>query len=180
MSLGTIVILLLVGLAIGVISGMVGIGGGVLVIPVLMFLFGFTQAQANGTSLAMLLPPIGIFAVMAYWRSGNVRLDFALVLAVGFAIGAYAGARVVNGGWINPTGLRVIFAMLLLYIAGRILFRPGGRAGAALETCLLMASFGVTYVVMRLLGRKWKSVPPSWATVYQSKQKEPFENDFEI
>src|SRR5689334_18824349 len=72
MPLTTVLILLLIGLAIGTISGMVGIGGGVLVMPVLMFFFGFAQAKANGTSLAMLLPPIGIFAVLAYWRTDNI------------------------------------------------------------------------------------------------------------
>src|SRR5690348_18362250 len=77
----------LVGLAVGSIAGMLGIGGGVLVIPALVFLFGFSQKVAVGTSLAMLLPPIGIFALMPYWRDGNVRLGPAMLLAAGFAAG---------------------------------------------------------------------------------------------
>ena len=70
MSVSTVMLVLLVGLLIGTVSGMVGIGGGVLVIPVLMFGFGFSHTKANGTSMAMLLPPIGVFAVLAYWRAG--------------------------------------------------------------------------------------------------------------
>src|SRR3954454_6098013 len=148
MSVGTVMLVLLVGLLIGTVSGMVGIGGGVLVIPVLMFGFGFTQAKANGTSMAMLLPPIGVFAVLSYWRAGNIDFRIAAVLAVGFAAGAYVGARLVNSGRINPTALRVLFAVLLLYVAGRVLFRPGGRARSALETSLLVAGFTITYWVM--------------------------------
>src|ERR1700761_6295767 len=87
-----------VGVAIGTASGLVGIGGGTLVIPVLMVGFGFTQAQANGTSLAMLLPPIGLFAVMAYARAGNVNWSFAALLAIGFAAGAALGGVAVNRG----------------------------------------------------------------------------------
>jgi uncharacterized protein len=172
-------LLVAIGFAIGVFSGMVGIGGGILVIPVLMFFFGFPQARANGTSLAMLLPPIGILAVLAYWRSGNVDWAYAGLLALGFALGAYVGARLVNGGWINPVALRITFAMLLLYCAGRILFRPGGRARAALETSLLVAAFAATYLVMRLLGRRWRRVP-EWGAIYREKQREPVVYDYEI
>ena len=80
MTATTVALVLLVALVIGTISGMVGIGGGVLVIPVLMFGFGFSQAKANGTSMAMLLPPIGVFAVLSYWRAGNIDFRFAAVL----------------------------------------------------------------------------------------------------
>jgi uncharacterized membrane protein YfcA len=181
MNLSTVVLLVLVGLAIGTLSGMVGIGGGVLVIPVLMFFFGFPQARANGTSLAMLLPPIGIFAVLAYWRAGNIDWAYAALLAAGFAAGAHVGARLVNSGAINPVALRVTFALLLLYCAGRVLFRPGGRARAALETSLLVAGFAGTYVVMRLLGRRW-SEAPQWGAIYRQKQRlpTPLEYDYEI
>src|SRR5580765_8167162 len=91
MSSIELILLAGVGLLIGVLSGLVGIGGGILVIPVLMIGFAFSQAEANGTSLAMLLPPIGIFAVLTYSRAGYVNWRFALVLAAGFAPGAYLG-----------------------------------------------------------------------------------------
>lgn len=171
--------LLLVGVLVGTISGMVGIGGGILVIPILMIAFGFSQAKANGTSLAMLLPPIGIFAVLAYGRADNIDWGYALLLAVGFAAGAYLGARLVNSRWINPVGLRILFSVLLLYVAGRMLFRTGGRARAALETTFLMGAFLVSYVVMRLLGQKLKRMP-NWPETYRKRQNEPFDYDYEI
>jgi hypothetical protein len=171
--------LLAIGLIIGVVSGMVGIGGGILVIPLLMIGFGFSQAKANGTSMAMLLPPIGLFAVMNYWRANNVDWPSAAFLAVGFATGAYFGAMAVNTGRINPTALRILFSILLLYIAGRMLFRSGGRARAALETTFLIAAFIVSYVVMRLLGHKLKRMP-NWSEEYRKREHLPAEYDYEI
>src|SRR3954449_532602 len=99
----------LVGLAVGSIAGMLGIGGGVLVIPALVFLFGFPQKLAVGTSLAMLLPPIGIFAVMRYWP-GNVNVTAAMLLAAGFAAGGYFGGWFANSPYVSERFLRVIFA----------------------------------------------------------------------
>ena len=175
----TMVALVLVGFGIGAVSGMVGIGGGILVIPVLMFFFGFSQARANGTSMAMLLPPIGVFAVLVYHRAGNIDWNYAALLAVGFAVGAYVGGRLLNEGWINPTALRVAFALLLIYCAGRLLFRPTGRAGAALATTMMVVAFAGMYALMRLLGRRWKQAP-DWGAIYRAKQQEPYEFDYEI
>ena len=180
MSISTVLLLLLSGFFIGTISGMIGIGGGVLVIPVLMIAFGFSQVRANGTSMAMLLPPIGIFAVLAYARGGNVDWRFALILALGFAAGAYIGANIVNRGLINPTTLRVLFALLLVYVAARLLFQPGGRARAALATALTVAGFAVVHGLMRLLGRHWSRNPPDWIREYRRRRSPPGEFDYEI
>ena len=179
LSTSTAFLLLAIGLAIGVISGMVGIGGGVLVIPLLMFFFGFSQARANGTSLAMLLPPIGIFAVITYWNAGNVDWRFAALLAFGFAVGAYVGGAIVNRGWINPTALRVGFALLLVYCAARLLFRRGGQARAALEASLMVGAFAGLYIIMRLLGRRWRRVPNPRA-IYRAKLDDSVGFDYEI
>ena len=121
--------LILIGVVIGMVSGCVGIGGGILVIPALMLLFGFTQERANGTSLAMLLPPIGLFAAMSYWRAGNVDVRFALLLAIGFAAGAYFGARAVNLKLINAAAVRMGFVVLLYYVATRMLFQTLANRG---------------------------------------------------
>jgi hypothetical protein len=171
--------LLFIGVLVGTISGMVGIGGGILVIPALMIVFGFSQAKANGTSMAMLLPPIGLFAVMNYWRAINVDLAYAAFLAVGFAIGAYVGAMAVNSGRINPIALRILFSVLLLYVAGRMLFRTGGRARAALETTFLIVAFVLSYVAMRLLGQKLKRMP-NWSEEYRKRQYAPSDCDYDI
>src|SRR5258706_8297882 len=77
----TIVLGLLIGVVVGIISGIVGIGGGVMVVPILVYGFKYSQHTAQGTSLAMLLPPIGILAVMQYWRAGHIDVKMALLLA---------------------------------------------------------------------------------------------------
>ena len=86
------VLFLLTGLTAGVASGLLGVGGGVLIVPALSLLAGFAQERAVGTSLAVLLPPVGLAAVLAYWKTGNVDWKAALLIALGLFIGAWAGA----------------------------------------------------------------------------------------
>ena len=119
----SIFLMCLTGTMIGTLSGMLGIGGGVMVIPALTILFGFSQKQAVGTSIAMLLPPIGIFAFLSYWRSGAVDLTAAACLAVGFAIGALIGSLIINIGWVPEIVLQRFFAIFMLYVAGNILIK---------------------------------------------------------
>src|SRR3954469_11846471 len=123
---------LLTGLVVGTLAGMLGIGGGVLVIPALVFLFGFSQKTAIGTSLAMLLPPIGIFAILGYWPD-SVNVRAAALLAGGFAVGGWVGGRLVQSGYVPERALRVLFAFFLLYLAGNLLFRSERRVAAALK-----------------------------------------------
>ena len=80
------------GGGIGLISGLVGLGGGVVIIPTLIWLFGLTQHQAQGTCLAMLVPPIGLLAAYRYWQAGNVLIPIAAFGALGFFLGSYFGA----------------------------------------------------------------------------------------
>lgn len=138
--------LLLFGGAIGVVSGMLGIGGGVLLIPGLVLLFGFSQVEAQGTSLAVLIPPIGIFAAMVYYQNGFVRLPVIGCIAVGFMLGAYFGARFVP--YLSPTYLRLTFGFLLLSLGFSYVLNPSERqigvalpAGVAAMISTLMARF---------------------------------------
>jgi uncharacterized membrane protein YfcA len=179
MTMWIIVCLCLVGLGIGMISGMVGIGGGVLVIPVLMVGFAFSQQKATGTSLAMLLPPIGIFAVMAYARAGEVDWRFAGLLALGFVIGGYIGAWLVTHNYIHPTVLRVGLALFMIYVAGTMLFRSGGRERTAMEALILVTGMAVVYVVLRLLGHKWAR-KPSLSQTYRRRLRHASIVDYEI
>ncbi len=87
----------LLGIAAGVFSGLFGLGGGAIVIPALVFLFGFSQQSAQGTSLAMFLPPIGLLAVIRYWQAGFINIPVAVVLAATFFIGAAVGAHYAVG-----------------------------------------------------------------------------------
>lgn len=83
----------LLGVVVGVFSGMVGVGGGILVVPALVLFFGFDQLSAQGTSTAMLLPPIGLLAAYTYWKHGHVDMRAALLICVGFVLGGYFGAK---------------------------------------------------------------------------------------
>ena len=115
-----IALALLVGVIVGAISGIVGIGGGVLFIPALIWLFGMDQHKAQGTSLGALLAPVGIFAFLEYYRHGNADLRIALLLAAGFLAGGYFGA--IGAQHIPELWLRRIFAIMLVVIGGRMFF----------------------------------------------------------
>ena len=92
-----IILYILLGLAAGILSGLVGIGGGILIVPALVFLFGFSQEQAQGTTLALLVPPIGILAAWTYYTHGFVDVKVAGLIAIGFIVGNLLGARVAIG-----------------------------------------------------------------------------------
>jgi len=111
---------MLVGLLAGMLSGLVGLGGGVIIVPALVFLLGFTQHQATGTSLGILLLPAGIFAVINYYKRGYVDMNVVLLVFAGFLVGGYLGSRIsVN---MPEATLKKIFAVVLLLIAGKVLF----------------------------------------------------------
>ena len=120
MSVQTIALLLLVGLLAGMLSGLVGLGGGVIIVPALVFVLGFSQHQATGTSLGILLLPAGIFAVMNFYKRGYVDVKVVLLIFAGFLLGGYLGSRIsVN---MPEATLKKIFAIALLLIAGKVLF----------------------------------------------------------
>jgi len=112
--------ILLVGLVVGIASGVVGIGGGILFVPALIWLLGMDQHKAQGTSLGALLAPVGIFAFMEYYRKGNADVRVAALLAAGFLVGGYFGA--VGAQHIPEVWLRRIFALTLLAVGGRMWF----------------------------------------------------------
>jgi len=121
MDFQTLFLLLCIGLLAGTASGFVGIGGGMIIVPALVFGLGLNQHMAQGTSLAMMIPPIGILAVMSYYRAGQVQLEYAGILAVTFVIGAWLGSR-----WalkINPSVVRLVFGSLMLFAALRLILR---------------------------------------------------------
>ena len=103
------------GLVAGIFGGMFGIGGGAIIIPALVFLFGLTQHQAQGTTLAILVPPIGLLAAMRYYQSGNVKLSIAAFVCAGFFLGGLIGANFVQN-WSDPI-LKKMFGVFLLLIS---------------------------------------------------------------
>jgi hypothetical protein len=120
MTIQTIVLLVVVGLLAGILSGLVGLGGGVIIVPALVFLLGFSQHQATGTSLGILLLPAGIFAVINYYQKGLIDGRVVLLIFVGFLAGGWLGSKISLS--VNETVLKKIFAVVLLLIAGKVLF----------------------------------------------------------
>ena len=117
----TIVISLLLGFFVGILSGLVGIGGGIVIIPALVYGFHMSQRKAQGTSLGALLAPIGILAFLEYYKAGNVDLKMALLIALGFVFGGYFG-----GMWaqqIPQAVLRKGFAVFLALTAAKMFFQ---------------------------------------------------------
>jgi hypothetical protein len=116
-----IVLYVLLGLLAGVISGLIGIGGGIIIIPVLIYLFGLTQHQAQGTTLALMVPPIGILAAWTYYKHGYVNLTIAAFVCLGFLIGGLFGAKLATG--LSTEILQRVFGVALLLIALYMIFR---------------------------------------------------------
>ena len=110
-----IIAFLALGLFAGIISGLIGIGGGIVIVPTLVFLFHFSQHRAQGTTLALLVPPIGILAAWAYYRQGYVDLKVAALICAGFVIGGLLGAKVATS--LSNAMLEKVFGVALLLIA---------------------------------------------------------------
>ena len=120
MSIQTVLLVVLVGLAAGILSGLVGVGGGIIIVPALVFLLGFSQHQAQGTSLGILLLPAGIFAVINYYKQGYIDLKVVFILFIGFVIGGYLGSKISLN--LSEAAVKKIFAVVLVFIAGKMLF----------------------------------------------------------
>ena len=119
MSTSMILILIVIGIITGVMAGMLGIGGAIIMIPALVFFMGISQQTAQGTSLAVMLPPIGIIAAYNYYKAGQVNIKFAIILAVFFLIGSYFGSKLALN--LPQPVLKKIFGILLLLVAARML-----------------------------------------------------------
>jgi hypothetical protein len=110
-----VVLIILVGLAAGVLVGLMGIGGGVIIVPALVYLFGMDQHAAQGTSLFVLLPPLGLGALSVYWKKGYVDLRAGIVCAVGILVGAYFGGLAAIA--IPSRPLQALFGLFLMFSA---------------------------------------------------------------
>jgi len=121
MRMNEIILLLIVGLLAGFVGGMMGVGGGVVVIPALVFIMGFSQHQAQGTALAFMLPPIGLMAAWNYYKAGYVNVKYALLLMVAFVVGAWVGSMISLK--LPEKVLKKIFGVMLLYVAYRMIFK---------------------------------------------------------
>ena len=109
------IILIIIGLVAGALSGFVGVGGGIIIVPALVYLLGLSQFEAQGTSLLLMLPPIGILAVMNYYQSGAVNWKYASVIALTFVVGGYFGSKITLK--LDETLVKLVFGVLMLLVA---------------------------------------------------------------
>lgn len=139
------------GVAVGVLSGILGLGGGVFLVPALIFFFDFSPQEAQGTSLAVLIPPIGLFAALEYYRKGYIDFSVVGFICLGFVFGAYGGAFFVDR--IPVPTMRRIFGFFMFFIALQMVFTsPGQRFGSAAPAALATALLAVIGYLERRLG----------------------------
>ena len=119
MTAELVILILLIGLTAGVLSGLVGVGGGLIIVPALIFFLGFSQHQAQGTSLGLLLLPVGILAVINYYNKGNVDVKVVAIMSVAFIAGGWLGSKLALR--LPEDTVKKIFAVFLFYSAFKLL-----------------------------------------------------------
>lgn len=119
MTTQIILLLLAIGLFSGMLSGLIGVGGGIVIVPCLIYFLGFSQHEAQGTSLGLLLLPIGILAVINYYNKGLIDIKYVGIMAIGFLVGGYLGSKLSLT--LSELALKRIFAVILFYTAFKML-----------------------------------------------------------
>lgn len=119
MATSMLLVLIVIGIITGIMAGMLGIGGAIIMIPALVYFMGFSQQMAQGTSLAVMLPPIGILAAYNYYKAGQVDLKVAIILAICFLVGSFFGSKLALN--VPQNVLKKIFGVLLLLVAAKML-----------------------------------------------------------
>ena len=120
MTIQTILILAATGLMAGILSGFVGVGGGIIIVPSLVFLLGMSQHSAQGTSLFVLCLPVVFLALFNYWKEGQVNWKFGLIIALTFLIGGFVGSKLSLK--LSPSLVQIIFGLIMAYVSFRLLF----------------------------------------------------------
>ena len=122
MTVGTVLTLIIIGLAAGILSGLVGVGGGIIMVPLFILFLGLSQHNAQGLSLAVMLPPVTFLAVYNYHKAGGGSIDWrvALIVSVLFIIGGYLGSKIALQ--IDQRMLRKIFGVMMLIVAFKLIF----------------------------------------------------------
>jgi uncharacterized membrane protein YfcA len=125
MNATSILLLIIIGFVAGSLGGMVGLGGGIILIPALILIMKMDQQTAQGTSIAVMLPPIGLFAVYNYYKAGYVNTKYALIIAAAFMVGGYFGSLLALK--LSPDIMRKVFSVILIIIAIKMFF--SGKTG---------------------------------------------------
>ena len=121
MTVSTLIILVCIGLLAGFLSGMIGIGGGIIIVPALVYLLGVSQQSAQGTSIALMLPPIGILAAMNYYKAGSLNVKYALIIAVTFIVGGYLGSK-ISLAYFSEAAMKKVFGIILMVVSIKMIF----------------------------------------------------------
>lgn len=131
MDIQMILMIILVGIAAGIMGGLVGVGGGIIIVPALVYLMGFSQKTAQGTSLGLIMLPVGILGVLQYYKQGHVDFRVVGLLAIGFLIGSYFGSKVAMR--LPQDTVKKIFAVFMIIMAIKMLFldKPKPNSGTA-------------------------------------------------
>lgn len=135
MDTQTILIVIAVGIAAGILGGLVGVGGGIIIVPALVYFLGFSQKTAQGTSLGLIMLPVGILGVMQYYKQGHVDFKVVGMLAIGFLIGSFFGSKISLG--MSQETVKKTFAVLMIVIAVKMLFfdkAPKTTGSASIKT----------------------------------------------
>lgn len=119
MTVNTILSLVLIGILAGILSGLVGVGGGIVMVPLLIFFFGYSQHQAQGTSLAVLAVPVTLLAAYNYHKQGHLDWRYAAMIAVFFVLGGFIGSKIAIS--LDQKMLKKVFGVILLFVAGKML-----------------------------------------------------------
>ena len=117
----TLIILIVIGLFAGILSGMIGVGGGIIIVPALIYFLGLSQLNAQGTSIALMLPPIGILAAMNYYKAGALNVKYAIIISLAFIVGGYLGSK-LSITYISEEHMKKIFGTILLFVSLKMIF----------------------------------------------------------
>lgn len=120
MTIQTILILVLIGVASGMLSGFVGVGGGVIIVPALVFFLGLSQHNAQGTSLFILLLPVGILAVVNYWKAGEISWKFGIIVSIAFVLGGYIGSKLSLK--MSPHLVKFVFGLFMVVVSAKLIY----------------------------------------------------------
>ena len=125
MDIQTILIIILVGIAAGILGGLVGVGGGIIIVPSLVYFIGFSQKTAQGTSLGLIMLPVGILGVMQYYKQGYLNVNYVAIIAVAFVLGGFLGSKLALS--LSDEKMKKIFAIVMMLIAIKMLFFDTGK-----------------------------------------------------
>jgi uncharacterized membrane protein YfcA len=176
----TILLYLAIGLAVGVVSGSVGIGGGVLMLPALIWLCGFKADMAAGTTLAVLVVPVVLPAALEYYTRDKIDIHAALFIAVAFAVGGYAGAFLRHEHYLPEELLRLCLGLIMMYIAFNLIVMSDSQAAKAMAGLVGTVAAWLAFLGLRSLGRRTLSRPHLKAEIRRMDQTGHGDPDYYI